>query len=175
MPKNTLLLLLIQSLLISQASSQTEGRDSLTITTVEAQSNTDSAIGQKPILPTAGDAILETGHKIAIIDKDIIKGSCWDFVNEVYRRAGFKETKKTVFRSKKSGPYAPVDMVKPGDWIYHINHNYKNNEHSAIFVRWKDYEKKIGITLSYAGMNKSVPGKYGEYNLKSIYSIFRPE
>lgn len=123
---------------------------------------------------SAGTKVLETGYTMALISKSIVQGSCWDFVNEVYRRAGFKEAKKTVFKSKKSGPFALATMVQPGDWIYHINHEFRNNEHSAIFVCWKDFKRRIAITLSYAGMNKSVPGKYGEYSLTSIYSIFRP-
>lgn len=123
---------------------------------------------------SAGERVLQTGFLITQLEKKVIKGSCWDFVNEVFRRANFVESKKTIFRSAKGGPYAPSTMVKPGDWVYHINHQYNNIEHSAIFVCWKDFKKKTAITLSYAGMNRNVTGKYGEYNLSSIYSIFRP-
>lgn len=120
-----------------------------------------------------GSKILAVAQKMAIIDKDIVRGSCWDFVNEVYKRAGTASNKKVVYRSKKGGPYANPSMVKPGDWIYHVNYEYKNVEHSAIFVCWKDFEKRIAITLSYAGMNRNQPAKYGTYSLKGIYSIFR--
>ena len=34
--------------------------------------------------------------------------------------------------------------------------------------------KKIAITLSYAGMNRSVPANYGTYDLSNIFAIFRP-
>jgi hypothetical protein len=121
-----------------------------------------------------GQKILQTGYEMALINKTIVRGSCWNFVNEVYQRNGFALTKKTIFKSQKSGPFAPSAMVKPGDWIYHINHQFNNIEHSAIFICWKDFAKRIGITLSYAGMNKAVTAKFGEYNLNSIYSIFRP-
>jgi hypothetical protein len=120
-----------------------------------------------------GNKILAVAQKMAIIDKDIVRGSCWDFVNEVYKRAGSSSNKKAIFRSKKGGPYANPSMVQPGDWIYHVNYEYKGIEHSAIFVCWKDFEKRIAITLSYAGMNRNQPAKYGTYNLKGIYSIFR--
>jgi len=123
---------------------------------------------------SASDKVLKVGYLISQVSKTIVQGSCWDFVNEVYKRAGVSESKKTVFRSKKSGPYAPSSLVKPGDWVYHVNHQFNNIEHSAIFVCWKDFQKRIAITLSYAGMNKKVPAKYGEYSLRSIYSIFRP-
>ncbi len=125
-------------------------------------------------LYSPGVRVLETGFKMALLEKTIIKGSCWDYINEVYRRSGFADQKGTVFRSKKSGPYAAAQLVQPGDWVYHVNHQYNNIEHSAIFVCWKDFKKRIAITLSYAGMNRSLPGKYGEYQLNSIYSIFRP-
>jgi hypothetical protein len=120
-----------------------------------------------------GYKILAVAQKMAIIDGDVVRGSCWDFVNEVYKRAGSASKKKAIYRSKKGGPYANPSMVQPGDWIYHVNYEFKGIEHSAIFVCWKDFEKRIAITLSYAGMNRNQPAKYGTYNLKGIYSIYR--
>jgi hypothetical protein len=111
---------------------------------------------------------------LALISKTIIIGSCWDFVNEVYKRAGVSSAKKTIFKSKLKGPYANPKLVKPGDWVYHINKSYNNIEHSAIFVCWKDFDKKLAITLSYAGMKRSVPASYGTYDLSNIFAIFRP-
>lgn len=122
---------------------------------------------------TGGYKVLQTGRQMAVIDKTIIKGSCWDFVNAVFKQSGADQNKKVIFRSKKGGPYAKADMVQPGDWIYHVNHSYNNVEHSAIFVCWKDFDKRLAVTLSYAGMNRNQPAKYGTYSLKSIYSIFR--
>ena len=119
--------------------------------------------------------ILKTGFEMAILNMNIIKGSCWDYVNEVYKRSGIIENKETIYNSKKRGPYAPQEIIKPGDWIYHINHQLNNGEHSAIFICWKDYKKKIAITLSYAGMNRKLPGYYNEYKLDKIYTIFRPK
>lgn len=112
---------------------------------------------------------------MALIDMSIIKGSCWDFVNEVYHRSGFANSKETVFTSVKKGPFAESSIVQPGDWIYHVNHQFNNTEHSAIFICWKDFEKRIAVTLSYAGMNRNSPAKFGEYHLDHIYSIFRPK
>jgi len=123
---------------------------------------------------TASNRILDIGMNIALISKTIIIGSCWDFVNEVYKRAGVSSAKKTIFKSKLKGPYANPNLVKPGDWVYHINKSYNNIEHSAIFVCWKDFDKKLAITLSYAGMKRSVPASYGTYDLSNIFAIFRP-
>lgn len=122
----------------------------------------------------AGKAVLETGRKMALEDKTIIKGSCWNYVNEVFKRAGYGTNKKVVYKSKKSGPYVDVSKIQPGDWIYYVNYSYGGVEHSGIFVYWKDYKNKIGVTLSYGGEKRKEPGRYLPYNLKSVYYITRP-
>jgi len=122
-----------------------------------------------------GQIILETGMKMAMSMEKVVYGSCWNFVNAVFNRSEIAGNKKVVFKSKKSGPYAQADAVRPGDWIYHVNYQYKNIDHSAIFVCWKDMERRIAITLSYAGMNRKSPARYAEYDLRSIYAIFRPQ
>ena len=122
----------------------------------------------------ASARVLDIGMNMALISKTIIIGSCWEFVNEVYKRAGVALTKKTIFKSRLKGPYANPKLLEPGDWIYHINKSYNNIEHSAIFICWKDFKNKIAITLSYAGMNRSVPASYGAYDISKIFAIFRP-
>jgi len=164
-----ILVLLFSQCLSAQETHFTEESTRHYCSCEEAGIFSDSSNFLKP-----GHKVLETGFKMSLLDKTIIKGSCWDFVNEVYRRSGVDEKKEVVFRSQKKGPYANANMVKPGDWIYHINYQYNNIEHSAIFVCWKDFKNRIAITLSYAGGNRNLPGKYGEYKLSSIYSIFRP-
>lgn len=121
-----------------------------------------------------GKAVLETGRKMALIDKDIIKGSCWNWVNECFKRAGYGTDKHIAYKSKKSGPYVDIDKIKPGDWIYYINYSYNKVEHSGIFVYWVDKNKKIGVTLSYGGEHRKEPGRYREYLLKDVYYITRP-
>ena len=115
--------------------------------------------------------ILMNGYDMSYNSKTIVRGSCWGFINAVYNKSGV--AKETIFSSKKGGPYANADKLKPGDWIYHVNYSYGMVEHSAIFVCWKDKINKQAITLSYVGQNKSVPGRLSETNLKSVYSIFR--
>jgi hypothetical protein len=122
----------------------------------------------------AGKAILEIGRKMVFEEKTIVKGSCWDYINEVFKRAGYGTNKTIVFKSVKSGPYADISQIKPGDWLYYINYSYYGVEHSGIFVYWKDYENKIGVTLSYGGEKRNEPGRYREYDLKSVYYITRP-
>ena len=124
----------------------------------------------------AANMVLQTAYKMSYIDNEIIQGSCWDFVNGVYSRLAPGSFKKyDIFSTKKSGPYAPLSMLRPGDWIYHVNYQYYQVEHSAIFICWKDYEKGIAITLSYVGQNIRKTAKFGEFNLNSVYAIFRME
>ena len=139
----------------------------------KAKTEMDTIIGVEKTYPAPGKQILETGRKMALDDKTIIKGSCWNWVNEVYNRSGFGTSKKIMFKSKKSGPFADISQIMPGDWLYYINYSYKMVEHSGIFVYWKDFDKKIGVILSYSGRSRKEPGRYLSYDLKSIYYITR--
>ena len=121
-----------------------------------------------------GSAVLAQGNRM-VEDGEIIRGACWDYIDTAYKRAGFPEAKrKVVFKSKKAGPYADASLIQPGDWLYHINHSYKNIEHSGIFVEWEDRSAKQGRTLSYAGEKRREPGRYRVYDLRSVYQITRP-
>lgn len=120
-----------------------------------------------------GKAILQTGRKM-VLERDIIPGTCWTWVNECFNRAGYGANKHIAFRGKKGGPYVNTEEIKPGDWLYFVNHSYRNIGHSGIFVCWVDKNRKIGLTLSYGGRNKKEPGRYRKYLLNDVYYITRP-
>ena len=123
-----------------------------------------------------GKDIIKIAHQMAIVDKIIVKGSCWDFLDKVYTKAGYpRGQRKIVFKSVKKGPYANIDLIKPGDWLYYINYSYHMVEHSGLFIEWVNKDKKIAKILSYAGQNRSEPGRYRNYDLKSVYYIMRGE
>lgn len=134
-----------------------------------------TSLRQAKQMDSASMRVLEIGKQMALITKTVVLGSCWDFVNEVFNRAGVSASKKVVYKTKKAGPYADSRLVQPGDWVYHVNHNSNNIDHSAIFVCWKDYTSRQAVTLSYAGRNRNVPARYGVYDLRSIFAIFRPQ
>lgn len=121
----------------------------------------------------AAHPILQTAYAMGCRNKEIINGSCWTFANEVYRRTVGPEGKTKVYLKPKGGPYAPADLIEPGDWIYHINYSYRGVDHSALFVCWTDYERRKGLTLSYYGQNRKTPARIEEFDLKSIFGIFR--
>ncbi|MEN8119115.1 MAG: hypothetical protein ABFS35_02165 [Bacteroidota bacterium] len=123
-----------------------------------------------------GKDILEKGRKMALIDKVILPGSCWNWINTLYNDAGYPDKngkRKTVHKGKKSGPYVKSNLIESGDWLYYINHSYNNVEHSGIFVYWVDYKKKIGMILSYGGERRKQPGRYLPYDLTHVYNIIR--
>lgn len=120
-------------------------------------------------------AVLYAGRKWVYEERSVIRGSCWDFVNEIYRRTGHGSSNRTmVFRSSERGPYAEPDLIRPGDWIYHRNYSYRNIPHSAIFIGWVDRDRRIAYTLSYAGDGRRSVARYLKYDLRKVYQIVRP-
>ena len=120
--------------------------------------------------------ILKTGRQMTLVDKLILVGGCWDYANAVYTRAGYPPAKrKIIFESDKAkGPYADLSMVQPGDWLYFINDQYGNIEHSAIFIDWIDFDSGRGLMLSYGGEHRRAPARYLSYDLSQTYVIVRP-
>ncbi len=104
----------------------------------------------------------------------IVRGSCWDYLNTVFRRAGYPASKRQiVFRQSKSGPYAPASNIRAGDWLYYINHSYGGIEHSGLFVAWVNRRRWQGLILSYGGEHRKQPGRYRVYDLRNVYHISR--
>ncbi len=120
-----------------------------------------------------GKAILSQG-RLMVDDKKIVRGSCWDYANAVYNNSGFSPDQRiTPLKSKIKGPYADLETIEAGDWLYFINYSYKEIDHSGIFVEWTDFDKKRAILLSYVGGRKKKPGTYKIYDLKHVYYIIR--
>jgi hypothetical protein len=119
-----------------------------------------------------GKNVLFTGRLMTLTAKEILRGGCWDYANEVFNRAGYPYKKReTVFKGKKSGPFAARNLIQAGDWLYYINHSYNNVEHSAIFVGWLNNSE--GLMLSYGGEGRNAPARYLSYDLSSVYQITR--
>lgn len=125
-----------------------------------------------------GRRVLEIGREMTLEEREIVRGSCWDYANAVYNRAGFPNTRysrKTVFKGgRKRGPYADASLIQPGDFLYYINHSYHGVTHSAIFVGWLDYDRRRAIMLSYGGERRKEPARYRPYDLSNVYRIIRP-
>lgn len=120
-----------------------------------------------------GSRVLETSKQM-IIEKDIIVGGCWDFINAIYNKAGIVGKERTiVYKSKLRGPYVDADVIEAGDWLYFVNHSFNDIEHSAIFITWLDKDKKEALMVNYVGGNQKKPGTYKRFILDEVYNIIR--
>ena len=121
----------------------------------------------------AAREVISMARKMALNERTIIKGGCWDYLNMVFNRAGV--TRDTVHKGVyKQGPYANSNEIEIGDWLYYINHGYRGIEHSGMFVGWVDESAKQALILSYAGESRREPARYRVYDLSNVYQIMRP-
>ncbi len=122
---------------------------------------------------SAAREVISTARAMALNERTIIQGGCWDYLNAVFKRAGV--TRDTVHKGVyRQGPYANSGEIQAGDWLYYINHGYKGVEHSGLFVGWVDESAKQALMLSYAGENRREPARYKVYDLSNVYQIMRP-
>ncbi|MDO4223386.1 MAG: NlpC/P60 family protein [Acinetobacter sp.] len=119
--------------------------------------------------------ILSQARIMTLTNREIIQGSCWDYIHAVYNRAGVPMAQREVVFKGKYGqkPYAKSEQIQAGDWLYYVNHQYKNVEHSGLFIGWVDRANKQALMLSYAGQGKKATARYKVYDLSSVYHIMR--
>jgi hypothetical protein len=120
--------------------------------------------------PSGARRVLATARTL-IDDEVIIRGTCFTWLNAVYRQAGGRFS--TVFSGDRRGRYASADQLAPGDWVRFVNHSYGGVTHSAIFIAWIDRASSTALTVSYPGERRETPGRYREYALTSVYQIDR--
>lgn len=126
----------------------------------------EAELGSGYLVLKKGFELVESNFKMS--------GSCWSYANKLYGLAGFTQTKrKVVYSAKKGTLLKDPSLISPGDWLYHVNYSFRNVEHSAIFVCWKDKANLLAITLSHVGQNKYAGGKFGVYDLKGVYQVTR--
>lgn len=122
-----------------------------------------------------GKKILQTARQMTLINREILPGSCWDYINAVFNRAGFTHKKRTyVFHENyPDGPFANHDDIQAGDWLYFINHSYHDIQHSSLFIGWVDEANSQGLMLSYGGEQRNETARYRVYDLSHVYAIIR--
>jgi hypothetical protein len=123
-----------------------------------------------------GRLVLATGRKMALVDREVILGACWDYANTVYKRAGFPSNgRKTIFNRPKTGPYADPGLFRPGDFLSYSHDEKGEWVHSAIFVGWTDAGEHVALMLSYPGGKRPVPASYSRYELTRVFRVVRPK
>lgn len=121
----------------------------------------------------SGFLVLKKGFEL-VESNFKMSGSCWSYANKLYDVAGFTQAKrKVVYDAKKGTLLKDPSLLLPGDWLFHVNYSFRNVEHSAIFVCWKDKANLMAITLSHVGQNKYAAGRFGVYDLKGVYRVTR--
>ncbi|MBO6938046.1 MAG: hypothetical protein JJ863_23965 [Deltaproteobacteria bacterium] len=107
-----------------------------------------------------------------------IQGSCYKYLSEVYTRAGHRSWRKRriVYRAERDGPYADLDQIRPGDWLYIVNdpHRTPVGTHSVMFVRWTDRANGYASVISHPGWGAPHTGAERTYDLSQTYRIIRP-
>ena len=120
----------------------------------------------KKVLGTIGDMMAA---------EEVIVGACWDYLNEAFNRAGYpSQRREIIFKgSYERGPYADNDLIKPGDWLYYVNHSYNDIQHSGLFIRWQNRAKNKALIFSYAGEGRKNPARMRVYHMDKVYQIQR--
>ena len=109
---------------------------------------------------------------------ELIQGSCYKFLSEVYDRAGHRSwrRRRVVYRQGRTGPYADLRLVRPGDWLYIVNdpHRTPVGTHSVMFVRWQDRARGYASVISHPGWGSPSAGRERTYDISQTYRIIRP-
>jgi hypothetical protein len=109
-----------------------------------------------------------------ILNRTIIQGSCYDWINAIYNELGYAgKNRQPVFSGKETGPYANPMLLQPGDWIMFKNQTFGDIGHSGIFLGWLDFESRSAIVIGYVGQNRVKPGQFREYDLTRLFGIVR--
>ena len=117
-----------------------------------------------------GRRVLEAGREMALMNRELVRGSCWDYANAIFERAGFpyQTSREVVMQHDIDFRY-----IQPGDFLSYVNHSYNDIKHTAIFVDWIDFDRKVALMLSYAGQKRKEPARYKPYDLSDVYYVAR--
>lgn len=127
--------------------------------------------------PNPGVHTILTARRM-IANGEAIQGSCYRYLSTVYERAGHDgwRNRRIVYREGKDGPYARLDLIRPGDWLYIVNHPDSDpvGTHSVMFVGWQDRAQGWGRVISHPGWGAPHTGRESTYDLTRTYRIIRP-
>ncbi len=110
---------------------------------------------------------------------ETVRGSCYAYLSEVFDRAGHDgwRTRSLIHDAGPSGPYADLDLIRPGDWLYIVNNPDSTpvGTHSVLFVGWEDRASGYARTISHPGWAAGAStGRESHYDITRTYRIIRP-
>lgn len=109
---------------------------------------------------------------------ETVRGSCYRYLSEVFARAGHDDwrTRTIVHASGREGPYADLSRIRPGDWLYIVNHPETTpmGTHSVLFLGWDDRAHGYARVLQHSGGGSESAGDERVYDVSRTYRIVRP-
>lgn len=133
-----------------------------------------------PVLHLASDP----GRNVILVARSMmsrnetVRGSCYRYVSAVFERAGHDgwRTRTIVQSSPREGPYANLDLIRPGDWLYIVNHPERTpvGTHSVIFVGWENRAEGYAHVIEHPGGGADMAGQERGYDVSRTYRIVRP-
>ncbi len=129
-----------------------------------------------PAPDAAGQHIVETANRM-VDQGEVVRGSCYRYADHVFDEAGCQGWRRrtNVFRGSRNGPYADLDLIRPGDWLWIVNHPESDpvGTHSVIFLQWDDRAAGYARVVSYVGGDSERPGDIVDYDVSRTYAIQR--
>lgn len=109
---------------------------------------------------------------------EAVRGSCYRYLAEVFTRAGHSSwrTRSVVYQGDRDGPYANLGLIRPGDWLYIVNHPDRTpvGTHSVLFVSWSDRSRGYANVIEHPGGGSATAGRNRTYDVSRTYRIVRP-
>ncbi|HBQ11171.1 MAG TPA: hypothetical protein DEF51_08335 [Myxococcales bacterium] len=113
-----------------------------------------------------------------IARREAFNVSCYRYLTEVFERAGHGgwRTRSVVYQGDRDGPYADLGLIRPGDWLYIVNHPNRTpvGTHSVLFVGWEDRARGYARVIEHPGWGAARPGQERGYDVSRTYRITRP-
>lgn len=133
-----------------------------------------------PVLTLSADP----GRNVILVARSMmarnetVRGSCYRYASAVFERAGHDgwRTRAIIQSSSREGPYANLDLIRPGDWLYIVNHPERTpvGTHSVIFVSWADRAQGEANVFDHPGGGREMAGEERGYDVSRTYRIVRP-
>lgn len=131
----------------------------------------------EPEATEAGLRVVQTAERM-IEEGRVVRGSCYRYIDAVFDTAGYRGWRRrtTVFRGPRNGPYANLDLIQPGDWLWIVNYPDQTpvGTHSVLFLGWEDRAAGYARVVSYVGRSENRPADVTTYDVTRTYSIQRP-
>ncbi len=127
--------------------------------------------------PDPGRHVIAVARRM-MAQRETVQGSCYRYLSEVFSRAGHEgwRDRRVVYREGRNGPYANLDLIRPGDWLYIVNHPERTpvGTHSVLFVSWSDRGRGVANVIEHSGWGAPSAGRERTYEVTRTYRIVRP-